>query len=463
MSALRAAAHQTFSSLRIRNYRLYFTAQLISVSGTWMQTVAQSWLVLHLTGSGVDLGIVVGLQFLPMLLFGPVGGLVADRFNKRRLLYLTQASGGILALVLGVLVVTHEVQLWQVYVLAALLGMVNVFDNPARQTFIMEMVGREDLPNAVSLNTVVMNASRVVGPAIGGVIITLVGLGVCFFVNAASYIAVIIGLSMMRSAELHPTGTVRRAKGQIRDGFRYVWRTPSLRNTLLAVAVIGIFAYNFTVTLALLAKNTFHGGAGTYSVLTACMGAGAVVGGLLAAHRARPTPRLLQVLALVFGGLLGAVALAPTLATAAVLIVFMGAASIGFIATANASSSSAPTRPCAVGSWRSTPWPSSAPPPSGRRWSGPSPSGPAHGCRCWWGPSPPSCRPASSCGGTRPGPGAPPCARRRHRPRRRGPGRGGRRITGGLTRLPGRYAGQPGGAPRGRTLGRWPEVGPGPR
>ena len=337
MSALRAAAHQTFSSLRIRNYRLYFTAQLISVSGTWMQTVAQSWLVLRLTGSGVDLGIVVGLQFLPMLLFGPVGGLVADRINKRRLLYLTQAGGGVLALVLGILVVTHEVQLWQVYVLAAMLGMVNVFDNPARQTFIMEMVGREDLPNAVSLNTVVMNASRVVGPAIGGVIITLVGLGVCFFVNAASYIAVIIGLSMMRSAELHPTGTVRRAKGQIRDGFRYVWRTPSLRNTLLAVAVIGIFAYNFTVTLALLAKDTFHGGAGTYSVLTACMGAGAVVGGLLAAHRARPTPRLLQVLALIFGALLGAVALAPTLATAAVLIVFMGAASIGFIATANAS------------------------------------------------------------------------------------------------------------------------------
>ncbi|MGD0313821.1 MAG: MFS transporter [Acidimicrobiales bacterium] len=337
MTALRAAAHQTFSSLRIRNYRLYFTAQLISVSGTWMQTVAQAWLVLHLTGSGVDLGIVVGLQFLPMLLFGPVGGLVADRFNKRQLLYLTQAAGGVLALVLGILVVSHEVQLWQVYLLAALLGMVNVFDNPARQTFIMEMVGRDDLPNAVSLNTVVMNASRVVGPAIGGVIITVLGLGVCFFVNAASYIAVIIGLSMMRSSELHPTGTVERAKGQIRDGFRYVWRTPSLRNTLLAVAVIGIFAYNFTVTLALLAKDTFHGGAGTYSVLTACMGAGAVVGGLVAAHRARPTPRLLQVLALVFGGLLAAVALAPSLATAAVLIVAMGAASIGFIATANAS------------------------------------------------------------------------------------------------------------------------------
>jgi MFS family permease len=336
MTAVRAAVHQTFSSLRIRNYRLYFTAQLISVSGTWMQTVAQAWLVLHLTGSGVDLGIVVGLQFLPMLLFGPFGGLVADRMNKRALLYATQTAGGLLALALGVLVVTDTVLLWQVYLLAALLGVVNVFDNPARQTFVMEMVGRDDLPNAVSLNTVVMNASRVVGPAIGGLIITVVGLGACFFINAASYIAVIVGLSMMRSAELHPTVPVERAKGQIREGFHYVWRTPALRNTLLAIALIGIFAYNFTVTLALLAKETFHGGAGTYSLLTSCMGIGAVVGGLIAAHRARPTPRLLQVLALIFGALLAAVALAPTLLTASIAIVFMGAASIGFIATANA-------------------------------------------------------------------------------------------------------------------------------
>ncbi|MGH9081054.1 MAG: MFS transporter [Acidimicrobiales bacterium] len=337
MSALRAAGRRTFRSLRVRNFRLYFTAQLISVSGTWMQTVAQAWLVLHLSGSGVDLGIVVGLQFLPMLLFGPFGGLTADRVDKRRLLFVTQSCGGLLALVLGTLVVTHEVQLWQVYVLATLLGVVTLFDNPARQTFMMEMVGRDDLPNAVSLNTVVMNASRVIGPAIGGLVITLFGLGTCFFVNAASYVAVIIGLSMMRTAELHPTGQVARSKGQIREGFRYVWRTPGLRNTLLAISLIGVFAYNFTVTLALLAKGTFHGGAGTYSLLTACMALGAVSGGLVAAHRARPTPRLLQVLALVFGGLMAAVACAPSLALASVLIVLMGAASIGFIATANAS------------------------------------------------------------------------------------------------------------------------------
>jgi MFS family permease len=336
MTTLRAAAAQTFRSLHVRNYRLYFVAQLISVSGTWMQTIAQAWLVLHLTGSGVDLGIVTGLQFLPMLLFGPVGGLVADRVDKRHLLYFTQAAGGILALTLGLLDATHVVELWQVYLLATLLGVVTLFDNPARQTFVMEMVGREDLPNAVSLNTVVMNASRVVGPAIGGLVIILVGLEACFFVNAASYIAVLVGLSLMRPSELYRTEPVVRAKGQIRDGFRYVWQRPPLRNTLLAMAVIGIFAYNFQVTLALLASTTFHGGAGTYSLLTSCMGVGAVVGGLAAAHRARPTPKLLHGLALVFGVLLGAVAFAPTLVVAAVAIVFMGAASIGFIATANA-------------------------------------------------------------------------------------------------------------------------------
>ncbi|MHB1711896.1 MAG: MFS transporter [Acidimicrobiales bacterium] len=336
MTALRQAWHKTFRSVRVRNYRIYFIAQLISVSGTWMQSIAQAWLVLHLSGSGVDLGIVTGLQFLPVLLFGPVGGLVADRVDKRHLLYATQTAAGLLALALGILDATHAVQLWQVYLLAAGLGVVNLFDNPARQTFVMEMVGRDDLPNAVSLSTVVMNVSRVAGPAIGGIIIVVFGLSVCFFVNAVSYGAVVIGLSLMRAGELHRAPPVQRGRGQIRDGFGYVWRNPSLRNTLIAMAVIGVFAYNFTVTLALMARTTFHGGAGTYSLLTSCMGAGAIVGGLLAAHRARPTPRLLHTLALVFGALLCGVAVAPSLALAAVVIVFMGAASIGFVATANA-------------------------------------------------------------------------------------------------------------------------------
>jgi MFS family permease len=336
VSAVGTAARRTFQSLRVRNYRLYFTAQLISNSGTWMDRVAQAWLVLHLTGSGFDLGLVTGLQFLPMLLFGPWGGLVADRVNKRKLLFFTQAGGGLIALALGILVETHSIRLWQVFLLAFLLGVTNLFDNPARQTFVFEMVGKEDLPNAVSLNSVVMNASRVVGPAIGGVVITLVGLGVCFLANAASFLAVLVALAMMRTSELHSIAPVVRAKGQLRDGFRYVWRTPALRNTLIAMAVIGIFAYNFQVTLALLATVTFHGGAGSYAVLTSCMGVGAIAGGLTVAHRGRPTPQLLQGVALTFGALLAVVAVAPSLAFAAVVIVFMGAASIAFIATANA-------------------------------------------------------------------------------------------------------------------------------
>ena len=335
MSAVGVATRRTFQSLRVRNYRLYFTAQLISNSGTWMDRVAQAWLVLHLTGSGFDLGLVTGLQFLPMLLFGPWGGLVADRVNKRRLLYFTQAGGGLIALALGILVETHAIRLWQVFLLAFLLGVTNLFDNPARQTFVFEMVGKEDLPNAVSLNSVVMNASRVIGPAVGGVVITVVGLGVCFLANAASFLAVLVALALMRTSELHTIAPVVRAKGQLRDGFRYVWRTPSLRNTLIAMAVIGIFAYNFQVTLALLATVTFHGGAGSYAVLTSCMGVGAIAGGLTVAHRGRPTPRLLQGVALTFGALLAVVAVAPSLALAAVVIVFMGAASIAFIATAN--------------------------------------------------------------------------------------------------------------------------------
>lgn len=336
MSAVGVATRRTFQSLRVRNYRLYFTAQLISNSGTWMDRVAQAWLVLHLTGSGFDLGLVTGLQFLPMLLFGPWGGLVADRMNKRRLLYFTQAGGGLIALALGILVETHAIRLWQVFLLAFLLGVTNLFDNPARQTFVFEMVGKEDLPNAVSLNSVVMNASRVLGPAVGGVVITVVGLGVCFLANAASFLAVLVALALMRTSELHTIEPVVRAKGQLRDGFRYVWRTPSLRNTLIAMAVIGIFAYNFQVTLALLSTVTFHGGAGSYAVLTSCMGVGAIAGGLTVAHRGRPTPRLLQGVALTFGALLAVVAVAPSLAVAAVVIVFMGAASIAFIATANA-------------------------------------------------------------------------------------------------------------------------------
>ncbi|HVB91795.1 MAG TPA: MFS transporter [Acidimicrobiales bacterium] len=337
MSRIGEARRRTFRALSVRNYRLYFTGQVISVSGTWMQMVAQTYLILYrLHGSGVDVAIATGLQFLPLLLLGPFGGLIADRLDKRKVLYATQTTAAFLALALGLLVITDSTRLWEVYLLAAGLGIVNLFDNPARQTFVSELVGLDLLPNAVSLNSVLMNSARVIGPAIGGVLILTLGLAMCFMVNAATYLAVIIALSLMRASDLQRRPGVTRAKGQVREGLRYVWVTPDLRIPLISMAVIGVFAFNFTVTLPLLAKFTFHGGAGVYSTFLAAMGAGAVMGGLFTAHRSRPSTHLLAIIGLFFGGSILAVALMPTETAAIVLLVPMGAASISFIATNNA-------------------------------------------------------------------------------------------------------------------------------
>ncbi len=334
---VREAGRRTFRAISVRNYRLYFTGQVISVSGTWMQTVAQAYLILFpLHGTGVDVAVATSLQFLPLLLLGPFGGLTADRLDKRKVLYATQGTAGVLALVLGVLVLSHSVHLWQVYVLAAGLGVVNLFDNPARQTFVFEMVGADLLPNAVSLNSVLMNSARVIGPAIGGALIVTLGVATCFMVNAASYAAVIVALSMMNASELHRRPGVVRAKGQVREGLRYAWHTPDLRVLLLSMALVGVFAFNFTVTLPLLAKFTFGGGAGLYSVFMVAMGAGAVVGGLFTAFRSSPSIRMLACIGLVFGASILAVALSPNQTVALAMLVPMGAAAIVFVATNNA-------------------------------------------------------------------------------------------------------------------------------
>jgi MFS family permease len=338
VSAVQAAVRQTFLALRVRNYRLYFTGQAISVSGTWMQTIALALLVLsdRVHGNGFDVGVVTALQFVPMLLLGSWGGLIADRVDKRRLLFFTQGSAGFLAMSLGVLTALGTVELWELYIFATLLGVVNLFDNPARQTFVSEMVGRDLLPNAVSLNSVLMNSARVIGPAIGSVVILLLGFPACFLVNAATYVAVIVALALMRTADLHRNPRVERAKGQVREGLRYVWTTPALRDPLLVMAVVGIFAFNFTTTLPLLAKFTFHGGAGTYSLLTSAMGSGAVVGGLLVAHRSRPSRALLSLIGLGFGTMILVVSGSPDEVFAVAALVLMGVGSISFIATANA-------------------------------------------------------------------------------------------------------------------------------
>ncbi len=324
-----------FGSLRTRNYRLWFFGQTVSQSGTWMQAVAQSALVLfQLHGSAMDLGVTAALQFGPVLVLAPIGGLLADRFDKRRLLLCTQAAFAAQAVALGLLVATGISQLWMVWLLAFLMGAINAIDAPARQSFVVEMVGPGDLTNAVGLNSVVVNSSRMIGPAVAGVLIVTVGIGWTFFLNAASFMAVLAALTAMRRRELHQAPRLPRSKGQIRAGVRYAWRTPELRLPLLMMAVIGTLAYNFTVILPLFA-DLFGQGPGTYSALTTAMGIGALAGALTAAARREPSYRQLVSVSFAFGVFLLAVALAPTLSLTFALLVPMGAASVLFIATGN--------------------------------------------------------------------------------------------------------------------------------
>ena len=326
----------TFSSLKNRNYRLYFVGQIISVSGTWMQRLAQAWLILRLThNNGFALGVESGLQFLPVLIFGAWGGVIADRVDKRRLLYLTQVLSLVLALGLGAIVAVGAATVFLDYLFSVLLGFVNVIDNPARQTFVMEMVGRDELPNAVGLNSVVMNSSRVVGPAVCGLVIELVGLAPCFFVNAVSFVAVIFALWLMHGDELRPVAIVPRAKGQLREGFHYVWSDRMVRTPLVMMAVIGTLAFNFQVVIPLISTKTFGLGAGGFGGLTSAMGAGAVFGGLAAASRRGVSYRRLLGLTYAMGISILLAAAAPTLVTEVGALFVMGAASFAFIATAN--------------------------------------------------------------------------------------------------------------------------------
>jgi MFS family permease len=318
------------SSLRQRNYRLFFFGQLVSVAGTWMQSVAQSFLVLDLTHSGTQLGLTSAARFLPMFLFGPVGGVFADRMDRKRVLYVTQTLSGLLAGVFAVTVATNSIRLWVVYLLALALGFVNVFDNPARQSFISEMVSARDLPNAVTLNSVAMNMARVFGAALGGVIAAAIGLALCFTCNALSFGAVLVSLAAMRGSELFPAKRISRQKRQVREGLRYVRSTPELLIPLVMIAVIGTLAWEFQVSLPLMASQVFHGGAASYGVMASVMGGGAVVGGLISAARSRPRARALCLAAIGWGIAILAAAVAPSMPLELAALVFVGYGSITF-------------------------------------------------------------------------------------------------------------------------------------
>ncbi len=326
---------RTFRALRLYTYRRFFISPVVSMSGTWMQSVAQSWLVLQITGSGVDLGITVGLQFGPVLVLGAWAGALADRIDKRRLLMATQTAAALFALILAALTFTDVVTIWMIWVLAGLTGVAVALDLPSRQSFVFEMVGPDDLANAVGLNAVIINSSRIVGPAIGGLLIAAVGVASCFLFNAVSFLAVIFALAVMRTAELRPSKPVRREPGQVREGLRYVWRTPELRTPLVMLAVVSTLAYNYSVVLPLLTKDVYGRGGGAFGALSAAMGVGALAGALLMASRARPSRRLLVASAFAFGVVTVLLAVAPGYLWGMALLVPMGAAGVLFISTVN--------------------------------------------------------------------------------------------------------------------------------
>jgi MFS family permease len=324
-----------FGSLGNRNYRLFATGQVVSNTGSWMQRVAQDWLVLNLThNSGAALGITTGLQFAPMLL-SLWGGAVADRYSKRRILMVTQALMGGLALILGLLALTGVASIWQVYLLAFALGLVTVVDNPTRQAFAVEMVGTDGMANAIALNSAVFNVARIAGPAIAGLVIAALGTPVAFLVNAASFGAVLISLKLMRSGELHRVARAPRAPGQLREALTYVRARPRLWMTLILVFFVSTFGMNFQVTNALMSRGVFHTGAGAFGLASTVFAVGALGGALIAARRSRPTLSLLVATALAFSVFEMVSGLMPDFLTFVLMLVPTGLALLTLTTAAN--------------------------------------------------------------------------------------------------------------------------------
>lgn len=327
---------RTFASLSVPNYRKFFAGQAISLTGTWMQSVALAWLVLQLTGSATWLGLAVALQTLPILLLGPYAGVLVDRVDKRRLLVGTQSAAAVLALVLGVLTVRDDITMAWVLLLSLALGLVNTMDNPARQAFVREMVPEPLVRNAVTLSSVVVNASRAVGPAVAGVLIAAVGVGTCFLVNAASFVAVIAAYLLMDGSQLRPSTPTPRAPGQLRQGLAYVRRTRDLFVPLLMMALVGTLTYEFQVSLPALVTDTFGEGATSLGWIFSAMGIGAVVGGLVSASRHTTGIRPMVASATAFGTATALTALAPTVQVAMAALLLVGAASVWFLSVGNA-------------------------------------------------------------------------------------------------------------------------------
>ena len=322
----------TFSALSIRNYRLYFAGMLASNTGTWMQRVAQDWLVLTLTaGSGASLGLTIGLQFAPFLLFSLWGGTLADRLRRRSLLIVTQGAMGVLAVALGLLTLSGHVTVTQVYAFSLALGIISALDSPARQAFVSEMVGRDRLTNAVALNSASFNIGRIAGPSVAGVLIAAVGTGWVFLLNGASFALAIVALSLIRSRDLvSPSTRADRTNVRLRDGVSYLRARADLILVLVIVAAVGTFGFNFQLTLALMARQEFHGTAAEFGLLSTALAVGALLGSLLAARRGAPSLRLVIGAASVFACLEVIASLMPNVIALALFLPFVGVAALTF-------------------------------------------------------------------------------------------------------------------------------------
>ncbi|NNJ10353.1 MFS transporter [Chloroflexales bacterium ZM16-3] len=325
-----------FRALRVRNYRLYWFGQLVSMTGSWVQVTAQALLVLQLTNSPLAIGLVATFQFLPVMLLSLFGGVIADRVPRYRMILITQTIAMALATIFGSLVFFGLIQLWQIYLLAMIQGVVNALDTPVRQAFAVELVGREDRPNAVALNSIVFNGSRIIGPALAGLLIGPLGIAAMLYLNAASFLAVLLGLLRMDVSQI-VQGPRRPARvfSELREGLAYTWRTPEILLVMILIGAIGTFGYNFSVTLPLIGGFVLHTDPASYGMLGAFLGLGSLAAAVANAYMGSFTPRRMIIAAAAFSILLGSLATTSTFAVAVALLFALGFAGISFTTAAN--------------------------------------------------------------------------------------------------------------------------------
>ena len=340
MASAPGFSRRQFASLRNRNFRLYFGGSVISVAGTWMQTTGQAWLVLELTGSAVKLATVAALQFLPITLFTLFGGAFADRFPRRPAMFVTQSLALGQSVLLGVLAATGAVEMWHIYVLAATLGTINALDGPLRQSFVSELVDRDELPNAIALNSLVQNVGRILGPALGGAVIGFFGVSTAFFVNAVSFAGILGALALIDRSQLRREDSKPNAGSvfrQVGEGLAFARRSPPILFLIILAAFVGMFGYNFTTIIPLVATELLAASPKQFGLLNSCLGAGSFLAAMMLASRGQPSSARILLASVAFGVILALIGLSHSFPVSGLLFVCVGAASVTFSTGVNTS------------------------------------------------------------------------------------------------------------------------------